>query len=135
MSLASYIGCNIEIPLNDENSDDILIIGNSFSDEDHRIKVKSHHFTTAFIYEVSTDWGIEISKYNNQSLNAESKNKLFRLCEIMDEYLEQGDYFELYSCWIGDEADKREGELILQLNSFDVNNIRIPNKTLVRFIK
>lgn len=135
MSLASYIGCNIEIDNSNDDSHDIILIRNNFSDEDHRMNVKVHQFTTPYVYEVSTDWGIEISKYNNPGENAESKRKLLRLCEIMDEYLEQRDYFELYSCWVGDETDKRDGELILQLNSFDVHKISIPVKTLVRFTK
>ena len=29
------------------------------------------------------------------------------LCNIMDSYLEKGDFFELYSCWVGEEAEKR----------------------------
>ncbi|CAI8768902.1 hypothetical protein EMIT079MI2_190044 [Bacillus sp. IT-79MI2] len=40
------------------------------------------------------------------------------------------DYFELYSCWIGEE-----GEITLKLNSFDIDKITIPEKTLVRFEK
>jgi hypothetical protein len=57
------------------------------------------------------------------------------LCNIMNSYLEKGDYFELYSCWVGEEAEKREGEIILQINNFDINQIEIPEKTLVRFEK
>lgn len=135
MSLASYIGCNIELSLSNDDTHDIILIRNNFSDEDNRINVKKHQFTTSYVYEVSTDWGIEISKYNSPRENDESKRKLLRLCEIMDEYLEQGDCFELFSCWIGDETDKREGELILKLNSFEVDKISIPVKTLVRFNK
>ncbi|GAA3321008.1 hypothetical protein GCM10020331_034310 [Ectobacillus funiculus] len=30
MSLASYIGCNVEIPISDEDSDDLIIIGDCF---------------------------------------------------------------------------------------------------------
>ena len=97
--------------------------------------VKKHQFTTPFVYEVSSDWGIEISEYTNPKLHAESKEKLIALCEIMDSYLEKGDIFELYSCWVGEEAEKREGELTLRLNNFDIDQIEIPEKTLVRFKK
>ena len=31
--------------------------------------------------------------------------------------------------------DKRNGELTLQLNNFDIDNIEMPEKTLVRFVK
>jgi len=33
------------------------------------------------------------------------------------------------------ETDKQEGELILQLNSVDIDKISVPEKTLVRFNK
>lgn len=41
MSLASYIGCNVELPLSSEDSNDVLLIGNSFSEDYHRLNVKS----------------------------------------------------------------------------------------------
>ncbi|MDK8643770.1 hypothetical protein ACQRXC_27405 (plasmid) [Niallia taxi] len=53
----------------------------------------------------------------------------------MDNYIKKDDFFELYSCWVGEEADKREGETTLQINDFDINQINIPEKTLVRFEK
>lgn len=135
MSLASYIGCNVEIPLSDEESDDLIIIGDCFSNEYDRRNVKKYQFTTPFVYEVSSDWGIEISEYMSPKMLAESKEKLFALCEIMDSYLEKGDYFELYSCWVGEEAEKREGEITLRINNFDIEQIEIPEKTLVRLEK
>lgn len=135
MSLASYIGCNVKIPLSNDDSNDVILIGDCFSDEVHKINVKKHQFTTDNVYEVSTGWGINISEYTNYSIRTESKQKLIRLCEIMNQYLEQGDYFELYSCWIGEEIDNREGELTLQINNFDIDHIEIPEKTLVRFEK
>ena len=33
MSLASYIGCNVEIPLTDPDSNDVIVFGPCFSDE------------------------------------------------------------------------------------------------------
>lgn len=133
MSLASYIGCNVEIPLSNEESDSLIIIGDCFSNEYNRRDVKKYQFSTAFVYEVSSDWGIEISEYMNQKTCAESKEKLIALCEIIDSYLEKKDYFELYSCWVGEEAEKREGEITLRLNNFDIEQVKIPEKTLVRF--
>ncbi|SES44516.1 hypothetical protein [Psychrobacillus sp. OK032] len=135
MSLASYIGCNIEIPLSNEESDDLIIIGDCFSNKYNRRDVKKHQFTTPFVYEVSSDWGIEISEYMNQKTCAESKEKLIELCKIMDSYIDKGDFFELYSCWVGEEADKREGEITLRINNFDIEQIKMPEKTLVRFEK
>jgi hypothetical protein len=41
----------------------------------------------------------------------------------------------LYSCWIGEEAEEREGELTLNINYFDIDAIKMPEKTLVRIEK
>ena len=136
MSLASYIGCNIEIPINDdEYSDDLFYIGCCFASEFDLLNVKEYQFTTPFVYEVSSHWGIEISEFMNPKTCAESKMKLIELCEVMDSNLGKGDFFELYSCWVGEEAEKRDGEITLQINNFDIDQIEIPEKTLVRFEK
>ncbi|MEW9674006.1 hypothetical protein [Ammoniphilus sp. 3BR4] len=136
MSLASYIGCNIEITVNDdEYTDDPVYIGSCFADEYNLLNVKKYQFTTPYVNEVSSHWGIEISKYMNPETCAESKMKLLELCKIMDGYLKKGDYFELYSCWVGEETEKREGTIVLQINIFDIDQIEIPEKTLVRFEK
>jgi len=134
MSLASYIGFNVEMPINDD-SVDLVTIGICFSDEEHRINVQKYQFTTLYVYEVLSDWGINISIYTIKRTCKESKEKLIRLCEIMNEYLEKGDYFELYSCWISEETEKRDGEQTLQLNNYVIDKISIPEKTLVRFEK
>ena len=136
MSLASYIGCNIVIPINDdEYSDDFFYIGSCFAGEDDLLNVKKYQFTSPYVYEVSSHWGIEITEYMNPITCAESKKKLIELCKIMDTYLEKGDFFELYSCWVGEEVEKREGEITLQINNFNIDQIEIPEKTLVRFEK
>lgn len=134
MSLASYIGCNIELSINDdEYSGDFFYIGSCFAGERELQNAKKYQLTTPYVYEVSSHWGIEISEYMDQETCAESKVKLLELCKRMDNYLEKGDYFELFSCWIGEETDKREGEITLQINNFDIDQIEIPEKTLVRF--
>ncbi|MED3996204.1 hypothetical protein P4647_16335 [Peribacillus frigoritolerans] len=136
MSLASYIRCDIEIPINDdEYSDETFYIGCCFTGEFDLLNVTKYQFTTSYVYEVSSHWGIEISEYMNPKTCVESKKKLIELCEIMDSYLDKGDFFELYSCWVGVEAEKRDGELTLQINNFDIEQIEIPEKTLVRFEK
>lgn len=135
MSLASYIGTNIAIPLSDEDTDSLMIIGDCFSGESEKQEVQEHQFTTPFVYEVSSHWGIEITEYMTEKMRAESKAKLIALCEILDSYIEKGDFFELYSCWVGEEADKREGEITLQMNDFDIDRIQLPEKTLIRLEK
>ncbi|MCM3599074.1 hypothetical protein M4D55_25390 [Metabacillus idriensis] len=135
MSLASYIGSNVKIPTSDESSEDLIVIGNCFSDEEMRKDVKEYQFSTPFVYEVSSHWGIEITEHLDAETREDSKKKLTELCRIMDGHLIKDDFFELFSCWVGEEADKREGELTLKINSFDIDQIEIPTKTLVRFEK
>ncbi|MEH7346503.1 hypothetical protein V7122_21895 [Bacillus sp. JJ1532] len=136
MSLASYIGCNIQIPLSDDDDyNDLMYIGDCFSNDYKKRDVKKHQFTTPFVYEVSSHWGIEISKYMDQRTSTKSKKKLIALCEIMDSYLEKGDYFELFSCWIGEEKDKRVGEITLRIDNLNIDLIEMPEKTLVRIEK
>jgi hypothetical protein len=52
MSLAIYIGSNVELPINDE-LDDVVTIGSCFSDERHRLNIKKHQFTTPYVYKGS----------------------------------------------------------------------------------
>lgn len=135
MSLASYIGCNVEVPLSNDEENNLIYIGDCFSNKYNKQDVQKYQFTTPFVYEVSSDWGIEISEDMNQTTCAESKKKLIALCEIMDSYLEKGDYFELYSCWVGEEKDKRVGEITLKIDKLNVDLIELPEKTLVRIEK
>jgi hypothetical protein len=53
----------------------------------------------------------------------------------MDKYLEKGDYFELYSCWVGEERDQRVGKVTLPIYGFNIEQLVLPEKTLVRFEK
>lgn len=76
VSLASYIGCNVKIPLSDEYSDDLMVIGDCFSREREQQSVKKYQFTTPYVYEVSSHWGIKISEYTTPKICAESKMKL-----------------------------------------------------------
>ena len=135
MSLASYIGCNVEVSLSNDEENNLIYIGDCFSNKYNKQDVQKYQFTTPFVYEVSSDWGIEISEDVKQTTCAESKKKLIALCEIMDSYLEKGDYFELYSCWVGEEKDKRVGDITLNVDKLNVDLIKLPEKTLVRIEK
>lgn len=53
----------------------------------------------------------------------------------MDYYFKLGDFFELYSCWIGEEVEEWEGELMLNINYFDIDVIKMFEKILVRIEK
>lgn len=53
----------------------------------------------------------------------------------MDKFLKPGEYFEVYSCWLGEETEKRENELTLKIKDFNVDQIEITEKTYVRVVK
>jgi len=137
MSLASYIGCFVEIPITPEKEqlEVLFFVDDCFSGEKEKESVKKHQFTTPYVYEVSSHWGIEITKHMNQETCEESKKKLIALCEMMNHYLKEGDYFELFSCWVGEERDEREGEITLKLGELNIDNLEIPEKTYLRIYK
>ncbi|MEC2862255.1 hypothetical protein BK767_16035 [Bacillus thuringiensis serovar kyushuensis] len=135
MSLASYIGCNVEIPLTEPDSNDVIVFGRCFADESMLEIVQEYQFQKNYIYEVSTSWGIELVEWQNVKEKKEAKEKLLTLCKIMEGYSEDGDYFELFSCWVGDEDKERVGELKLKINHFNIDELCIPERTLVRIEK
>ena len=81
--------------------------------------------------EIETMWGIELDEWQTEREKKEAK-KLLALCAIMERYLNNGDYFELFSGWVGNEDKERLGELKLKINHFNIDEIRIPERTLVR---
>ncbi|MEK5226704.1 hypothetical protein [Bacillus sp. CH_50] len=131
MSLASYIGCNVEIPLTDPDSNNLIVFGPCFSDESMLEIVQDYQFQTNYTYEVSTSWGIELVEWQNVK-EKRSERKTFN---FMEGYLEDRDYFELFSCWVGDEDKERVGELNLKINHFNIDELCIPERTLVRIEK
>lgn len=53
----------------------------------------------------------------------------------MEGYLEDRGYFELFNCWVGDEDKERVGELNLKINHFNIDELCISERTLVRIEK
>jgi hypothetical protein len=135
MSLATYIGTNIEIPtVNEcEDYDQSFFVGDCFTSEYIKKDVLKFHLSTTYIYEVSSHWGIEISSSVSPKVREESKQKLEKLCRLMKSYIQAGDYFELISFWVGEERDKRNGEFTLTIEDLNTHAIEIPEKTLIRF--
>lgn len=134
MSLASYIGTNSIIPTDLEREDlydDSFWIGDCFSSTYEKINVQKKHFTTKYVYEVSSHWGIEIC--NDKSSDQEALRKLRQLIAHLKKYLQAGDFFELYSCWVGEEKDPKDDHLTIHIDEIDWQTIEIPEKTLVTF--
>ena len=61
MSLASYIGCNVEIPLTDPDSNDVIVLDRVFQMKVCLKLYKIINSKTNYIYEVSTNWELNLS--------------------------------------------------------------------------
>jgi len=141
MSLTNYLGCNFTLPISDEVSDDLIIIGKNFSSKYDRENVRKH-ITTKYIYEVATAHLVGFSLYKEDKQNSPHNYKkeqqyLKALLEILDSHLEQGDYCELYTCWVGEESEERNKELdqTINISMFDMDDIEIAEKTLLTIKK
>lgn len=135
MSLASYIGTNVAIPINphiyDEDFDEILWIGPCFAEPEDVETARTQHFSTAYAYEISSHWGIGTE--TNRPLDLESKIKLKKLFELLKDYMKPGDYFQLYSCWVGEEDEQSEGSMTVHMDTLNLNELVLLEKTVVTF--
>lgn len=137
MSIVNFLGCNFKFPIHDDHRDIKIMIGECFTDPETR-KVAKRHFSTKYIYEVFTDEYVGIwfnENYRNEypKSNSESQESFIALCKLLDRYLEDGEYCELYTCWAGEENGDRNMELdqTINLHNFDINKIEIYEKTLL----
>lgn len=74
-----------------------------------------------------------IAILNEDYLKEESIQKLKLLLHHIENYIQPGDYFELFSSWVGEESDKSEGSLTIQIDELNLNAFEIPEKTVVTF--
>lgn len=135
MSIVNYLGCNFALPFSDESSNEKVLIGDNFSDDE----LVKKHFTTKKIYEVYTNRYVGMSfdsdnqdPYLKKSYK-EAKESFLALCDLLNGYLDEGDYCELYTCWVGQEEEERNYDFdqTINLNNIDNNNISIFEKTLL----
>ena len=140
MSLASYICMERQIPeqyLNLDEKDETvpLYIGPCFADEDCLYEVKTKHFHNWYVYEISSNWGIEIVEPFDSEIALESKEKLRYLFTFMNDFLDEGESFELYTCWIGEESDPQVKSMTLSLALDQLEDIEIPERTHILITK
>lgn len=136
MTLVNYIGCNIKVPIINTGNDNTIYIGTLFSNKDSRLEIQEFQYSTKYVYEVTYDsWGIELSKYQDDIMYNQAKKALHELCEWMNNYLAIGDYFEFYTCWVGEESYKYDSKIILPITNFYQEDMEIRAQTFVRFLK
>lgn len=136
MSLATYIGINFSL-LTDEDAPDLyneeFWVGSCFADQKCLDAVKAHQFSTSHVYEISSHWGIELYEGQRAKNREESLLKLNILLTLLHPHMAPGNYFELYSCWIGEEAESHEEEVTIDMHNLDTQSLEILEKTVVRF--
>ena len=73
------------------------------------------HFNTAYVYQVSPNWGKffiseDLEKTNN-SMYKTNRKCLLELFEFIRQNLIDTEKIEIYSCWIGEEEQSKNEEL------------------------
>lgn len=137
MSVVTYIGLNFSVKLNEYYTEDEVEIDYVFSDEENREVVKQKHFTTPYIYEVSEKgnpiWQMnEYQKIHSPHNYEKSKKTFLYLCHLLKELLPQGDYCEVYICWLGEEDEKLESELKIKINNPQIEAIDLYERCFIR---
>lgn len=137
MSMVTYIGLNFAVTLNEYYTEDEVEINYVFSNEENRSVVQQKHFTTPHIYELSEKgqpiWEMNAYQKAHSPHNYEKSKKTFlHLCHLLKDLLLQGDFCEVYICWLGEEEEPQEHELIIQLHDLQIEALEIVEKCYIR---
>lgn len=137
MSMVTYIGLNFEVSINDEYTGAHAEIAYCFSDEEDQMQIKENHFSTPYIYEVeqcrNPIWHMDEYHRQYSPHNYEKSKITFNyLCDLLKKLLPQGDYCEIYVCWIGEENEPAEQNLIIDLNNLQDTSISISEKCFIK---
>lgn len=137
MSMVTYIGLNFTVTLNEYDTGDEVEIDYVFSDEEDRQLVQQKHFTTPYIYEIfergNPIWGMnEYEKVHSPHNYEKSKKTFLHVCELLKKLLPEGDYCEMYICWLGEEAEECESIIEVNLKDLQIEGIDLYEKYFVR---
>ena len=137
MSMVTYIGLNFTVTLNEYYTEDEVEINYVFSNEENRSVVQQKHFTTPYIYELFEKghpiWEMNAYQKTHSPHNYEKSKKTFlHLCHLLKNLLPQGDFCEVYICWLGEEDEQHEDELIIHLHDLQIEALEIVEKCYIR---
>lgn len=137
MSMVTYIGLNFTVTLNEYYTEDEVEINYVFSSEENRSVVQQKHFTTPYIYELSEKghpiWEMNAYQKTHSPHNYEKSKKTFlQLCHLLKDVLPEGDFCEVYICWLGEEDEQHEDELIIRLQDLQIEALEIVEKCHIR---
>lgn len=142
MSLYHYIGANRELPLGQrggvaakfkdgeiEEYDSMQDLAGIYIEPLHeRNVVIKKHFGSTYVYGIAANWGgfflnplMKKDFPEDYKAHVKCIEELFRL---MKDYGTDGDEFELYSCWYGEENEARDDSLTrdVDLHSFTLSD-------------
>jgi len=137
MSMATYIGFNFPVEIQDDYTENEVDINYFFSVKENRQIVQAKHFTTPYVYEIETK-GEPIWQMHNENKvysphNYEKAKRTFHhVCDFLKKFLPKGDYCEIYICWIGEEGEEHEKKLALLLDQLSVDEVEIVEKCLMK---
>lgn len=137
MSMVTYIGFNFPMEISDDLTEKEVEIDILFSGERDRQNVKEKHFTTQYIYELSMRnepiWQMyEYYQQHKPQIYEEAKRTFFSTVELLKVLLPEGDYCEIYSCWLAEEEEEQEASLTIALETADKNVFEIFEKCFIR---
>jgi len=136
MSLVSYLGCNKELPFDEDSLKRPVVIGEFFSEQADRDNVKPK-FTTPYVYEIQSNkhetiWVDFYSYAPNKKMYHETLEELHT---YLNDLLAPGEYAELYVCWLGDEKEETRLTQEIFIDSDDFFKLELPENSFTRFRK
>lgn len=141
MSVITYIGLNFEVKdTNDITDAPIQFTGFSGSEE-NGLAVRESHFKTPFVYELWEEAYPSfksMTKHNKQyapNFFEKAKETFIQLCKFLDELIPNGDYCEIFICWLDDESEPMEQQLFIDLKNPIIEPLEDYEKCYIKFYK
>lgn len=140
MSIVTYIGFNFEVEVSDEFSNAPIEVRYFFSDEEKRLSIKETQFTTPFVYEIyESGESIWYMNKHNQQYSPhkfeEAKKAFIQLCEFLNELIPEGDYCEIFICWLDDENEPMESKMSIDLKNPIIEPLEHYEKCYIKLFK
>ncbi|WP_155590792.1 hypothetical protein [Lysinibacillus cavernae] len=136
MSMATYIGLNFPVAINDDYMENEVEIRGVFLDSEDCQILQHKHFTTPFLYELETKgdplWQMHDENKVHSPHNYEKSTRTFlHVCDFLKDLLPKGDFCEIYVCWMGEEGEDSEKKFELMLDQRPIVQLEINEKCLI----
>ena len=141
LSIITYIGLNFEVEVTEEITDEpVQFSYGCAEDDEYQLAVKEKQFTTQFVYQImDTDdpfWAMHEYNLQYSPHNFEKAKKTFnQLCAFLNELLPEGDYCEIFVCWLGDENEPMAVKRIIDLKNPILEPLEHYENCYIKFYK